>query len=60
MVTTIILTNEMQALKKEIEQTLDGAKLSHGAVYRRGLCAYKELMEMKKIKVNLVDTTSSS
>lgn len=51
--TTIYLNEAMQEMKREIEQSLDGGRLTHQAIYNRGLVAYKELMTLKKVTINL-------
>lgn len=52
--TAIYLTDEQRALKREIEQSLDGAKISHTSIYDKGLYLLKELME-NKVKINLTN-----
>lgn len=51
--TAIYLSDEQRSLKQEIEQSLDGAKLTHSAIYNRGLLSFKELMDGKKMAVSL-------
>ncbi len=52
MTTTIILTDKIQELKKLVELNLDGMKLTHQAIYERGLKAYCDLVEMRKNKLD--------
>lgn len=52
MFTSIQISDEDIQTKKDIEASLNGAKLSHNAVYHQGLIALKSLME-KRVKVNL-------
>ena len=53
MITTIQITDADLQLKKEIEASYDGAKISHTAIYRRGLVSFREIMDRKK---NSIDT----
>lgn len=50
--TTIYITDENKQLKKEIEKSLDGAKLTHSAIYSHGLIALKNLAD-QRIKISL-------
>lgn len=54
MITTIRLTDKDLADKNTIEQSLDGAKLTHHAIYTHGLISLKHLME-KRVKVELAE-----
>ncbi len=59
MTTTIVLTDKMQEMKQDIERNLDGMRLTHQAIYNRGLVAYNDFMKMKmglKINEETLDT----
>ncbi len=51
-ITTIVLTDEMQNAREEIIKSLDGGKLSHQAIYNRGLINYKNSIIKKTLKIN--------
>ncbi len=48
MTTTIVLTDKMQEMKQEIERNLDGMRLTHQAIYNRGLIAYSDLVRLRE------------
>lgn len=52
-ITTIILTDELQNARAEIQQSLDGATISHQAIYERGLKQLGDLADLRKVKVVL-------
>ncbi len=55
--TSIILTDELKTIKKEIEESL-GVNLTHQSVYRRGLESFKERLPIKIIKINVDEPIS--